>query len=507
MGIISPGFFGLLNAHRSMTAIQSAIEMVNQNVSNANTAGYTRQQVILEAADPYPPMNLTQLRDTGLLGTGVQVDRIDRVRDNFLDGQFRLENGTLGNNETIQTVLTQLESILAEPSNTGISTAMQKFFDSAQALSIHPESMAARADYLQSATDMLQVFQQQANQLKDLRTNLVGDAAVAGSAAGSQLGLRVNEANEKLQTIASLNTQISTVTAAGGAPNDLLDKRDMLLDELSNLANISVTALANNQISVTLGGQTLIRGTQLIDTLQVIANPGAAPAPDNDPTLVQTVTGGTTLNSAITSGKIAGLLTIGGNGTSVTTVRGVMGELSTLFNTIATQVNTLQTGGRDMDGNATPPAVFDLAAGSTLAIFRYSMNATLQGDYRQIAAAIDDPTATSPVGFAGVGDGRNALAIAQLKNTNLAALGNIKMTEYFNTTLSGLGVDSRAYVDRTQSQQNVVDTLETNRQSVSSVNIDEEMINLIKFQRAFEASSRLVRAYDEVAQTLIQLGR
>jgi flagellar hook-associated protein 1 FlgK len=160
-----------------------------------------------------------------------------------------------------------------------------------------------------------------------------------------------------------------------------------------------------------------------------------------------------------------------------------------------------------MDGNATPPAVFDLAAGSTLAIFRYSMNATLQGDYRQIAAAIDDPTATSPVGFAGLGDGRNALAIAQLKNTNLAALGNIKMTEYFNTTLSGLGVDSRAYVDRTESQQNVVDTLESNRQSVSSVNIDEEMINLIKFQRAFEASSRLVRAYDEVAQTLIQLGR
>ncbi|MEB3206525.1 MAG: flagellar hook-associated protein FlgK [Vampirovibrionales bacterium] len=507
MGVISPGFFGMLNAHRSMSAIQSAIEVVNQNVSNANTAGYTRQQVILEASDPYPPMNLTQLRDKGLLGTGVQVDRIDRVRDNFLDGQFRLENATLGHNDTIQTVLTQLESILAEPSDTGISTAMQKFFNSAEALSIHPESMAARADYFQSASDMLQVFQQQATQLNDLRTNLVGDAAVSGSAEGSQLGLRVTEVNEKLQTIANLNTQISTVTAAGGAPNDLLDKRDTLLDELSNLANISVTALANNQISVSLGGQTLIRGTQLLDTLQVVANTAAAPAPDNDPTLVQTVNGLTTLNSTITSGKLSALLTMGGNGTGVTTVRSVMGELSTLLETIATQVNSLQTAGRDMDGNASPPAIFDLAAGSTLSIFRYSMNATVQGDLRQIAAAIDDPTATSPAGFAGVGDGRNALAMAQLKNTNLAALGNIKLSEFFNTTLSTLGVDSRAYRDRSESQKNVVDTLQSNRQSVSSVNIDEEMINLIKFQRAFEASSRLVRAYDEVAQTLIRLGQ
>ncbi|MEB3246217.1 MAG: flagellar hook-associated protein FlgK [Vampirovibrionales bacterium] len=506
MGVISPGFFGLLNAHRSMTAIQAAIETVNQNISNANTEGYSRQSVIMEAADPYPPVNLTQLREKGLLGQGTQVDRIDRVRDSFLDGQFRLENSTLGSHETIHDAMTQIQSILAEPTDTGVSTAMQKFFDSAQELSIHPENMAARANFLQSSVDLLAVVKQQANQLSDLRTNLVGDPAVTGSAAASQLGLRVTEVNEKLAQITSLNSSINNISAAGGAPNDLLDKRDLLLDDLSKLVNINVTHTANNQLNLSIGGQTMIRGTVQVDSLQVVANPGPSPTPDDTPTLVQTVTGGATLNSTITGGQIHGLLTMGGNGSTVTTVRGVLGELNTLFDTLAQQVNTLQTGGRDLDGNATPPAIFDLAAGSTLAIFRYSVSPTLLGDLRQVAAAIDDSTATSPVGFAGAGDGRNALAIAQLKNTNLAALGNIKLSEYFDTALSGVGVDARSYEDRANAQLNVVETLDGNRQSVSSVNMDEEMINLLRFQRAFEASSRLVNTYNEIAQTLINLG-
>ncbi len=507
--MITPGFFNYFNAHRGLMAAQNAMSVINQNISNVNTPGYSRQRIDLSMADAYNKPNLSQI-SRGQIGQGPVVQQITRSRDQFLDAQYRLSNGKLGMNNMTQSALQQLQGIINEPSNSGINTAMQNFFDSAQAMSLHPETAATRASFLQQAVDLTNIFQQQALQLSDLRKNLVGDPLVPASFATSQLAINVNDVNQKLATIANLNQNIVSVKASGAQPNDLLDQRDKLLDDLSKLVDIQVTNYDSGQIDISIGGETMIRSVNQVDSLQVVQNLGAAPLPDDVPALVQTVNGGAVLNDGagteISSGIIKGIIDMGGNDPTLTTARGMIGKLDTLLDTIVTQLNTLQTGGRDQNGNLGPAALFindpTLNPGQALNIFHWTVNSAIIADPTQVAAAIDD--ATSGTGFAGVGDGRNALQMAQIKAQNFGALGT-NVTDYFNGAISKLGIDTQSYQNSTTAQNNQLQSIDANRQSVSGVNVDEETIDLMRYQRAFEATSKTMKAFDEVMQTIINM--
>lgn len=499
--MITPAFFGLYNAHRGLIAAQTALDTINHNIANANTPGYSRQRVDLEAHFPYakPGHNLDISK--GQKGQGVSVTQITRVRDAFIDGQFRLESGIFGQNSIISDVLKQVEGILAEPSTGGINSALENFFNAAQELSLHPESIAVRQDFVQQAVDMITVFQQQAIQLRDLRRNLVGDTTVPSSINTSQLAYNVNEVNEKLASIHQVNQEILTIISSGAQPNDLYDKRDHLIDQLSEIIDVNVTNTANGQIDLSIGGQTLIRGTRLVDTLQVLANPGPAPPPTDAPTLIQTVNGGLTINSNITSGRIRGILNVGGNNPNTTTIRGTLENLNALVTNVVNEVNAINSSGYNLNGVSPPLTLFLLAGGTTLNIFRYSVNTNVINNPAQVAAAINAP------GFAGPGDGRNALAMAQLRNQTIAGLGNVEFGDYFNAMVSQLGIDTRGATERTEVQGDVIQNLEQRRQSISGVNTDEEMIDMLRFQRSFEASSRMIQVFDEVIQSIINLGR
>jgi flagellar hook-associated protein 1 len=507
--MITPGFFGLYNAHRGLIATQNALSTISHNITNANTPGYSRQRVDLSAHIAYANPILSQL-SAGQIGQGPVVQQITRSHDNFLDGQYRQSNGKLGLNTSIRDALQQIEGILNEPSTGSLNSTIQNFFDAAQDMSLHPEATATRANFLQQAIDMVTVFQQQAIQLSDLRRNLVGDPLVPTSFTTSQLAINVNDVNSKLAAIADINRNIVSIKASGAEPNDLLDQRDQLLDELSNLVDIQVSQYDNGQIDLSIAGQMMIRGVDQIESLEVLENPGPAPDPDDVPALVRTVNGAVVLNDGagaeISDGKIKGILNMGGNDPTLSTVRGVLGQLDSLLETIVTEINALQATGRDQAGNLGPPAVFlnnpALNPGQALNIFHWQVNATLVSDPTQVAAAIDDPTA--PGGFAGVGDGRNALAMAQLRDQSFAALGT-SIVDYLNGTISKLGIDSRSYQNTATTQNNLIQAIDNRRQSISGVNIDEETIDLLRFQRAFEATSKTIRTLDEVYQTIINM--
>lgn len=507
--MITPGFFGLYNAQRGLMAAQNALSTVSHNISNANTSGYSRQRVDLEAATAYVlPNNF--LLSNNQIGQGPMVQSITRSRDQFLDTQFRLSNGKLGQNTDTRDVLSQLEGIMNEPSTNSLNDSLQSLFDSAQQLSLHPESSATRTSFIQQSMDLVSIVQLQANQLADLRKNLVGDPLVPGSFNTSQLAINVSDVNSKLSAIAAINKNIVSVKSSGGEPNDLLDQRDLLLDDLSKLVDIQVSNYDNGQIDLSIGGEMMIKGGIQLDSLEVIQNPGPAPDPDDVPALVQTVNGGVVLNdgtgSEITSGKIKGVLDMGGNNPAVTTVRGILEKLDTLVDTIATQINALQTAGRDLNGNASPPALFQqnaaLNPGQVLNIFHWEVNPTIVNDPSQLAAAIDDSTAST--GFAGVGDGRNAQAIAQLRDQSFAALGT-GFVDYLNGTISKLSIDSQTYQNGSDIQENLTQTIDLRRQSISGVNVDEETIDLLRYQRAFEATSKTIKTFDEVTQTILNM--
>jgi flagellar hook-associated protein 1 FlgK len=212
------------------------------------------------------------------------------------------------------------------------------------------------------------------------------------------------------------------------------------------------------------------------------------------------------VGAEITSGKLKGILDMGGNSPTLSTVRGVMGQLDNLLNTIVTQINNLQAAGRDQNGNLGPAPIFQANAalnpGQALNIFHWEVNPAIVADPTQIAAAIDDATVVG--GFAGVGDGRNALAIAQLRDQSFAALGT-GFVDYLNGTVSKLGIDSRSYQNTSDTESKLVQSVDSQRQSISGVNVDEETIDLLRYQRAFEATSKTVSTLNEVYQTIINM--
>lgn len=507
--MITPGFFGLFNAHRGLIAAQVALNTIGHNISNANTPGYSRQRVDLSQAPSYALP--TNFQDTAnQLGQGPAILQITRSKDVYLDGQFRLANAKLGMNSDGRDVLGQVEGIISEPTPDSLNNTLQTFFDAAQEMSLHPESTATRTSFVQQALDMVSIFQLQANQMADLRKNLVGDTADPSSFATSQLAVNVASINSKLSAITDLNNSIVSLKSTGAEPNDLMDQRDKILDDLSTLVDISVKNYDNGQIDLIMGGVTMIQGGRQIESLEVLQNPGPAPLPDDMPSLVRTVTGQVVLNDGagqeITSGKLKGIINMGGNDPSLTTVRSILGKLDTLLNEVVTQVNALQVAGRDKNGNLNPPAIFQqnaaLNPGQTLNIFHWEVNASVVTDTSLIAAAIDDPTATG--GFAGVGDGRNATALAQLRDQTFAALGT-NFTDYLTGSISKLSVDSSTFQNASKIQQNLTQAIELQRQAISGVNVDEETIDLLRYQRAFEATSKTIKTLDEIFQTIINM--
>ena len=226
--------FSTFNIARSgMSVQQRAIDVTSHNISNAATVGYSRQRVTVETT------RAQSVQGAGQIGTGAQVTAIERVRDSFLDYQVRSETGTLGKYDTRAQFLGEVESIFNEPSTTGISSLMGKFFDSFQELSKQPSSSNARTVVAQQTAALCDALNANAASLEKLKEN-----------STELIKSGVNDVNSLITQIDSLNQEIITVTVGGNTPNDLMDRRDQLVDQLSYRMNIVVEEKGNNGIDI-----------------------------------------------------------------------------------------------------------------------------------------------------------------------------------------------------------------------------------------------------------------
>lgn len=229
------GLFSSLNTAKSgMTAQQNSIDVTSHNIANSNTVGYTRQVAKIVTTKAY-----TSSIGIGQIGTGAEVSKIDRIRDNFLDYQIRNQNSTLGKYEERYKFLTEVENILNEPSDTGLSSLMGKFFDSFQELAKQPNSSNART-----------VAAQQTLALTDAINNIYTQIEALNNNAQEMLKSTVTDVNSLLSQLDSVNQEIITVTVAGNTPNDLMDKRDLLIDELSEKFGVTVEQDKFNGVNI-----------------------------------------------------------------------------------------------------------------------------------------------------------------------------------------------------------------------------------------------------------------
>jgi flagellar hook-associated protein 1 len=224
------GLFTIFNiANRGMSTQQRAINVTSHNIANANTAGYSRQRALIETTRPFGMPSLNNTAEPGQIGTGSQVSVIERVRDSFLDYQVRNETSTYGEFSARDKFLGEIEGIFNEPSDTGISTLVGKFFDSWHSLAGNPQSSNSRTIVVQQAAALADAMNHTATQLNKLNENVQ-----------QVIGNTVFEVNDVLNQINQLNQQIIGVKVSGQMPNDLMDRRDQLLDNLSSKFNIKI---------------------------------------------------------------------------------------------------------------------------------------------------------------------------------------------------------------------------------------------------------------------------
>jgi len=224
------GLYSTLNvAVRGMTAQQGAIDVTSHNIANANTEGYSRQRATMETTTPFGMPTMNNAMGPGQLGTGVQISSISRIRDSYLDYQVRTENGTKGLYDGREKFLTEVESVFNEPSDTGVSTLLGKVFTSWSTLSTSPEQSNTRTVVVQQSKALTDQLNNNYNQLISLKTN-----------SQDVIKQDVVDVNSMLNQINELNQQVIKVKNGGEEPNDLMDKRDLLVDQLSLKFGITI---------------------------------------------------------------------------------------------------------------------------------------------------------------------------------------------------------------------------------------------------------------------------
>ncbi|HHW36006.1 MAG TPA: flagellar hook-associated protein FlgK [Bacillales bacterium] len=222
-------FHGLETARRGMMTQQAAIYVTGHNMANANTPGYTRQRVNFETTEPYPPASRNRPQIPGQMGTGVRAGDIQRIRDSFVDTQFRGENSKLGFWQAKAEMLTQMENIMNDPSDTGLAKSMDEFWNSLQDLAVEPQNNGARRVVRQRGIALANTFNYMHNSLKAIQKDY-----------RNEIDISETQINSLLRQINQLNKQIGSIEPNGYLPNDLYDERDRLVDELSSLVNIKV---------------------------------------------------------------------------------------------------------------------------------------------------------------------------------------------------------------------------------------------------------------------------
>jgi len=222
-------FSGIEVAKRALQTNQAALSTINHNISNANTKGYTRQRVNMTQTAPFPSVGIDQPKIKGQLGTGVTTGSITRIRDSFVDMQYRTETSKLGYWNAKAEMLSQMETIMNEPSDTGINATMDQFWNSLQDLSVNPQNDGARRVVRERGVALASTFTYSHQSLKAIQKDY-----------RNEIDVTQTEVNSILRSINELNKQIGSLEPHGFVTNDLYDKRDVLIDELSTIMNIKV---------------------------------------------------------------------------------------------------------------------------------------------------------------------------------------------------------------------------------------------------------------------------
>ena len=453
------GVEALSSAVSGLFAHRRRLDVISHNVANSNTIGYSRQRVdLVSASGAGVGIHSGSSRSLG----GVEVAGITRSRDSFLESRSLEASGSSAKLVASHDVLMSVEALIGEPSDHGIIAGLDAMWGAFDDLANFPDALPQREAAIQSAvtvTGRLNEIDRQLRQLHETtKESLQSDVA------------RVNALTSE---IATLNEAISAV-ATDLSPNDLLDQRDLAASSLAQLVGARTRTLADGSMDVYLGNTTLVQGSRTF-TVEVAETTDATLSPLGFQRVGLEVAGLVTVTDI--AGKLGGKLD-GLNGTIPDSINSLNEVAQQLF----TDVNTRHQDGEDLDGNQGGP-FFDGSNAGTITV-----SADIQSDARLVAAA-------SPLG--GTRDGSNAANIANLRSKTTGA--DATAVSFVAT----LGLTAQAVGQRASAESDAFQRVEEARLTARSVNVEEEMVDLIEAQRSYEAAARVVSTIDQMLDTLV----
>lgn len=488
------GLFGTLNTATSgLLAQQNALQTIGHNVSNLNTPGYSRQRVDLQT-------NVAQqVPGVGQIGTGVQVGGISRMTDPFIMNQLMNGYSTTSKHQALSDTIGQLEATFNEPSETGLSNQISEVFNAWTYLASNPEPAASKTMIVQTSETFVDTVQHMANAMKALKADTV-----------QQLDKAAVDANSTLKQLEDLNHQIWQASVRGYTPNDLLDTQDQLVNKLASQGDIKVEKDKYNRVSVEMNGQTLLDADSRSEILTVtsINKDGKAVLSDNTLLEVNAELGQfavrsgegdaeTTQPISLTGGSVKGTQE------ALTVIDDMQTGLDQFAYDFATAVNTIHSN----DGEGTD--FFTVSEeGSALSL---QVNQEIKENPNRIVTGKSLKNKID-------GDGSRAQLISSLKNTPInldgdwyndetmeinSDVNSSTLFDSYNGMVTDMGIIKQQSDNMLDTQEGLMALLEQRRESVSGVDINGEVTDMIRYSSAFQANSKVLATLSEMLDTLI----
>jgi flagellar hook-associated protein 1 FlgK len=455
----------------ALSADQAALDVTSNNVANANTLGYTRETPVFQANDSVTINGISY-------GQGVQMTAAQSQRSLVLEAGLQQQTQSQQSTNSHWTALQQVETIFNQVTTStssgssvgSLGDQVTNFFNAMSALAATPSSISLRESVLTAAGQMTSAFNSAASQLNQQTSSL-----------NNQVQGVVQQINPLLTSIAQLNQQISS-SSPGADAGQLEDQRQYDLQQLSQYVGVNVVQTEGNSMTVTTTGGALLVSKDQAFQLTTSNIGGKTDVFTSAPGAATNITAA----QASGGGQLAGLLA-----TRDQDIPSIQNQIDTLANSVATQLNTIQTGGTDLNGNPGTPL--------------FNIPATVAGSAAGISVALSNPSqVAASSGTNGPGDNSNLESMINVGNSNI--VGGQTPATFYASFISGLGGEVSGLNTQNQAQQASLSQVQSQRNALSTVSLNEEAANLQTYERAYQAASQVFSIVDKLISSALNLG-
>ena len=456
-----------------MAAAKAGVATAGHNIANANTEGYSRQKVQLETERPQQKGRITY-------GAGVKTAGVFRTNDEYITRQIRKANRELVQHQEKDMVLKQVEDVFNEMGGDGLNRLVAKLFNGFRALSNEPENGALRQSVRESTAAVVNEFHRLRGEVVDVQHHI-----------DARLEAYSREANSIAEQVKDLNLKIKSIEMGGGSPNDLLDKRDLLLKKLGSYVEISVHKDEQGNVSVDMAGVGPWVAGPEVNKISVNRSPADK---EGKPEGALDIHSESSLSSTVThrlrGGKMGALLEARDQVLST-----VLNRLDDLAYGMVKSINAIHKQGVTNEGQTDVNFFKDLPQKERAAEF-IDLSDAIRDNVNNIATGMSASAS---------GDNRVMLALSELQNAKIMNNGKSTMDDWYDSIVSDVGVASASNREGMNQQKDILNQLNKMHDQVSGVSIDEETTNLMQFQHAYDASAKVIQVADELLKTVLDM--